>query len=63
MSILNFEFCILKKLLDLAHETLIKIQGGQGVGININACQPKLEIAIYVLKYSACTTTVLIRNN
>ena len=31
---------ILKKILDLAHENLLKILGGHGIGINIHECQP-----------------------
>ena len=46
----NFDFCIMKKLWDLAHEKLVNILGGHHVGTNIHGCQPYLEIAIYVLK-------------
>ena len=46
----NIGFCIMKKLLDLAHEKLVNILGGHGVGINIHGCQPNPEIAIYILK-------------
>ena len=46
----NFAFCIMKKLQDFAHEKLVNILGGHRVGINIHACQPNLEMAIYVLK-------------
>ena len=45
----NFDFCIMKKLWDLAHEKLVNILGGHHVGTNIHGCQPYLEIAIYVL--------------
>ena len=40
----------MKKLQDFAHEKLVNILGGHRVGINIHACQPNLEMAIYVLK-------------
>ena len=40
----------MKKLLNLAQEKLVNIQGGHHVGINIHGCQPYLKIAIYVLK-------------
>ena len=46
----NFDFCIMKKLWDLAHEKLVNILGGHHVGTNIHGCQPYLKIAIYVLK-------------
>ena len=46
----NFDFCIMKKLWDLAHEKLVNILGGYHVGTNIHGCQPYLKIAIYVLK-------------
>ena len=46
----NFDFCIMKKLWDLAHEKLVNIQGGHHVGTNIHGWQPHLKIAIYVLK-------------
>ena len=36
----NSEFCIMKKLWDLAHERWVNIVGGIGVGINIHGCQP-----------------------
>ena len=36
----NFDFCIMKKLWDLAHEKLVNIIGGHCVGINIHGCQP-----------------------
>ena len=42
----NIGFCIMKKLLDLAHEKLVNIL----VGINIHGCPPNPEIAIYILK-------------
>ena len=45
-----FDFCIMKKLRDLAHEKLVNILGGHHVGTNIHGCQPYLKIAIYVLK-------------
>ena len=37
----------MKKLLNLAHEKLVHILGGHGIGINIYGCQPNLEMAIY----------------
>ena len=43
----NFGFTIVKKLIDLAHDKLVHIPGGHGVGIYIHACQLK---PIYVLK-------------
>ena len=46
----NFDFCLMKKLRDLAHEKLVNILGGPRVGTNIHGCQPYLNIAIYVLK-------------
>ena len=46
----NFDFCFMKKLWDLAHEKLVNIQGGHHVGTNIHGWQPYLKIAIYVLK-------------
>ena len=46
----NFEFCFMKKLWDLAHEKLVNILGGHHVGTNIHGWQPYLKIAIYVLK-------------
>ena len=46
----NFDFCIMKRLWDLAHEKLVNIQGGHHVGTNIHGCQPYLEIAIYLMK-------------
>ena len=46
----KFDFFILKKLLNLPHEHLVDIYGGLGIGINIYACQPNLEISIHVLK-------------
>ena len=46
----NFDFCIMKKLWDLAHEKLVNILGGHHVVTNIHGCQPYLKIAIYVLK-------------
>ena len=46
----NFDFCIMKKLWDLAHQKLVNILGGHHVGTNIHGCQPYLKIAIYVLK-------------
>ena len=46
----NFNFSILKKLLDLPHKKLVDIPGGHGVGIDIHGCQPTLEMPIYVLK-------------
>ena len=46
----NFDFCFMKKLWDLAHEKLVNIQGGHHVGTNIHWWQPYLKIAIYVLK-------------
>ena len=48
-----FEFCIKKKSLDLAHKKLMNIIG-LGVEINIDGCQPNLEMTIYALK-SACS--------
>ena len=36
----NFQFSIMKKLLDLAHVNLVNILGGHGIGINIHRCQP-----------------------
>ena len=45
---MNFGF-----LLDLYHEKLLNILvGWHGVGINIHACQPNLEMPIYVPKLS-----------
>jgi hypothetical protein len=35
-----FVFSIMKKILDLAHEKLVKILGGHEVGINTHGCQP-----------------------
>ena len=49
-SKVNFDFSILKKLWDLAHEKLVNILGGHHVGTNIHGWQPYLKIAIYVLK-------------
>ena len=46
----SFDFSIMKKLWDLAHEKLVNILGGHCVGSNIYGCQPYLKIAIYVLK-------------
>ena len=46
----NFDFCFMKKLWDLAHEKLLNIQGGHHVGTNIHGWQPYLKISIYVLK-------------
>ena len=40
----------MKKLLDLAHEKLVDIQSGHGIGINIHGCHPNpIEGAIYVI--------------
>ena len=36
----NFDFYIMKKLWDLAHEKLVNILGGQHVWTNIHGCQP-----------------------
>ena len=36
----NFDFCTMKKLWDLAHEKLVNILGGHHVGTNIHGCQP-----------------------
>ena len=36
----NFDFCIMKKLWDLAHEKLVNILGGHHVWTNIHGCQP-----------------------
>ena len=44
----NFDFCIMKKLWDLAHKKLVNILGWHHVGTNIQRCQPHLKIAIYV---------------
>ena len=41
---------MLKKLLDLAHEKLVNILGGHDIGTNIHACQPSLQMSIYVPK-------------
>ena len=45
----NFDFCFMKKLWDVAHEKLVNIQGGHHVGTNIHGWQLYLKIAIYVL--------------
>ena len=37
-SIVNFLFYIMKKILDLAHDNLLDILGGHGIGINIHGC-------------------------
>ena len=49
----------MKKLLDLAHAKLVSILGGHEVGINIHACQPNLEMAIYVLKSALCQLHIM----
>ena len=46
----NFDFCIMKKLWDLAHEKFVNILGGHHAGTNIHGWQPYLKIAIYVMK-------------
>ena len=38
---IEFEFCIMKKLLDLTHENLVNILGGHGIGNNIHGCHHK----------------------
>ena len=38
----NFDFCITKKLWDLAHEKLVNVLGGHHVGTNILGCQPAI---------------------
>ena len=49
----NFDFSIMKKLLDLPLEKLVntynRVQVGMAFWINIHGCQPYLEIAIYVV--------------
>ena len=55
----NFYFCIMKKLWDLAHEKLVNILGGHHVGTNIHGCQPYLKIAIYVLKSAVKRRTIM----
>ena len=40
----NFDFCIMKKLWDLAHEKLVNILGGHHDGTNIHGCQSYLKI-------------------
>ena len=49
----NFGYGIMKKLLDLAHEIMVNIQAGHGIGFNFHGEKPNIEMAIYVLK-SAC---------
>ena len=44
---MNFAFCIIKKLLDLAHEKLANLPDGHAVGINIQGCQPNQGMVIY----------------
>ena len=46
----SFDFSIMKKFWDLAHEKLVNILGGHCVESNIYGCRPYLKIAIYVLK-------------
>ena len=49
-SKVNFDFSIMKKLRDLAHEKLIKIIGSMAFWMNINGCQLRPKIAIYIVK-------------
>ena len=36
----NFQFSIMKKLWDIAHENLVNIQGSHGILVNIHGYQP-----------------------
>ena len=49
-SKVNFDFSIMKKLWDLAHEKLINIIGRYGIWMNIHGCQLHPKVAIYVVK-------------
>ena len=45
----NFDFCIMKKLWDLAHEKLVNILGGHHVGTNIHTLQ--MFYMLFLLSY------------
>ena len=49
-SKVNFDFSIMKKLWDLAHEKLINIIGRHGILNEIHGCQLHPKVAIYVVK-------------
>ena len=50
-SKVNFDFSIMEKLWDLAHEKLINIIGiGMAFWMNIHGCQLHPKVAIYVVK-------------
>ena len=49
-SMVNFDFYILKKIWDLAHEKLINIIARYGILMNTHGCQPHPKVAIYVVK-------------
>ena len=44
-----FLFYIMKEILDFSNENLVTILGRHGIWINSHACQPNLEMIIYVL--------------
>ena len=46
---LNFDFSILKKLWDLAHEKLMNIIGSMAFWMNIHGCQTHPKVAIYYI--------------
>ena len=49
-SEVNFDYSIMKKVWDLAHEKLINIIDSLAFWMNIHGCQSHPKVAIYVVK-------------